>query len=218
MEFVDGEIELSKPARVHILDIVNDFAARAFRRPLVDGEAQAYAALAESMLDEGRPFLDGLRVALRAVLTSPSFLFHGGNGTTLDDYGIASRLSYFLWRSMPDDELFEVAAAGNLSDPEVLESQIERMLGDAKMQRFVDDFAAQAFRLSEINATTPDGGLYPEYDERLGQAMVAETRLFLQELIQEDLGVRNLIREQTTSGTLPAERHRRAEHAKGVAA
>ena len=193
VEFVDGEIELSKPARVHILDIVNDFAARAFRRPLVDGEAQAYAALAESMLDEGRPFLDGLRVALRAVLTSPSFLFHGGNGTTLDDYGIASRLSYFLWRSMPDDELFEVAAAGNLSDPEVLESQIERMLGDAKMQRFVDDFAAQAFRLSEINATTPDGGLYPEYDERLGQAMVAETRLFLQELIQEDLGVRNLI-------------------------
>ena len=189
----NDEIELSKPALEHIHEVINIFASRAFRRPLHDDEARAYVALAEPILASGRSFLDALRVSLRAVLTSPSFLFHDGIGGELDDFGIASRLSYFLWRSMPDDELFAEAAAGRLSALSEIKRQIDRMLIDPKADRFVNDFAGQAFRLYEINATTPDAGLYPEYDERLGQAMVAETQLFLAELIKDDLGVRNLI-------------------------
>ncbi|MYE25152.1 MAG: DUF1592 domain-containing protein, partial [Gammaproteobacteria bacterium] len=115
------------------------------------------------------------------------------SGETLDEYALATRLSYFLWRSMPDDELFALAAEGRLSDPAVMAEQVERMLADAKSERFVKDFAGQAFRLYEMNATTPDAGLYPEFDERLGQAMVAETELFLAQLIGENLGAANLV-------------------------
>lgn len=198
MEVENGEIRLTKSPLEHIQDIVSDFAPRAFRRPLHEGEAEAFVALAEPILASGRAFLDGLRVSLRAILTSPSFLFRTGSGDVLEDYGIASRLSYFLWRSMPDDELFEVAAAGRLKDPAEIRRQIDRMLADPKAERFIADFTGQAFRLYEINATTPDAGMYPEYDERLGQAMVAETQLFLSELIEDDLGVRNLVDAEFT--------------------
>ena len=189
----DGAPVLTKEPYAHILDIVANFAARAFRRPPSPGEVQAYASLAQPLLEEGEPFLNALRVPLRAILSSPSFLFHAGSEGTLDEYALATRLSYFLWRSMPDDELFAAAAAGQLSDPAVMAAQVERMLADAKSERFVKDFAGQAFRLYEMNATTPDAGLYPEFDERLGQAMVAETELFLAQLIGENLGATNLV-------------------------
>ncbi|MXY53226.1 MAG: DUF1592 domain-containing protein [Gammaproteobacteria bacterium] len=189
----DGAPVLTKEPYAHIQDIVADFAARAFRRPPSPGEVEAYASLAQPLLEEGESFLNALRVPLRAVLSSPSFLFHASAEPTLDEHALATRLSYFLWRSMPDDELFAVAAEGRLSDPAVMAEQVERMLADAKSERFVKDFAGQAFRLYEMNATTPDAGLYPEFDERLGQAMVAETELFLARLIGENLGAANLV-------------------------
>ncbi|MDE0692788.1 MAG: DUF1592 domain-containing protein [Gammaproteobacteria bacterium] len=189
----NGVPVLTKEPYAHIQDIVADFAARAFRRPPSPEEVAAYASLAQPLLDEGESFLNALRVPLRAVLSSPSFLFHAGSEETLDEYALATRLSYFLWRSMPDDELFALAAEGRLSDPAVMAEQVERMLADAKSERFVKDFAGQAFRLYEMNATTPDAGLYPEFDERLGQAMVAETELFLAQLIERNLGAANLV-------------------------
>ena len=189
----DGAPVLTKEPYGHILDIVADFATRAFRRPPAPGEVEAYASLAQPLLDEGESFLNALRVPLRAILSSPSFLFHAGAEGALDEYALATRLSYFLWRSMPDDELFALAAQGRLSEPAVMAAQVERMLADAKSERFVKDFAGQAFRLYEMNATTPDAGLYPEFDERLGQAMVAETELFLAELIDGNLGAGNLV-------------------------
>ena len=189
----DGNVQFVKAPYEHVLDVVADFAPVAFRRPLADGEAEAYAKLAEPLLAEGRPFVDALRVALRAILSAPPFLFHASGSDRLDDFGLATRLSYFLWRSMPDAELLEVAGAGWLSDPEILAVQVERMLGDPRSERFVKDFAGQAFRLYELHSTTPDAGLYPEYDERLGQAMAAETELFLAELIANDLSVGQLV-------------------------
>ena len=198
LAIVDGRVQLHKAPSAHVLDIVAAFAPKAFRRPLAPGEAEAYARLAEPLLAAGRPFVDALRVPLRAVLSAPAFLFHGTSRDAddpgaLDDFALATRLSYFLWRSMPDPELIECASAGQLTDPGVLSAQIERMLDDPKSERFVKDFAGQAFRLYEMHATTPDAGLYPEYDERLGQAMAAETELFLGELIARDLGVRHLV-------------------------
>ena len=195
---VDGDVVLSREPYEHVLDVVAGFAARAFRRPLEPGEAEAWTRLAKGPLARGEAFMEALRVPLRAILTAPSFLFHSNGGSpgaagAVDDFALATRLSYFLWRSMPDEALFAVAASGRLSEPEVMAAQVERMLAHAKSERFLKDFAGQGFRLYEMQATTPDAGLYPEFDERLAQAMAAETELFLGELVARNLSVRNLV-------------------------
>ncbi len=107
--------------------------------------------------------------------------------------GLATRLSYLLWRSQPDDELFDLAREGTLSDPITLTRQVDRMLDDPKARRFVTDFAGQAFRLYELRATSPDPELCPEYDDRLAQAMSSETELFLAELVAGNLGAGQLV-------------------------
>ena len=216
-----GGIVLTKDPFEHVVDAVAGFAPRAFRRPLAGGELEAYASLAEPLLAGGRPFLEAVRVPLRAVLSAPAFLFQGGapeasgndaagddagapagddadppaggDARTLDDFALASRLSYFLWRSLPDAPLLRAARDGRLSDPAVLAAHVDRLLDDERSERFVRDFAGQAFRLYELRATTPDAGLYPEYDDRLGQAMARETELFLAALIDENRGVGHLI-------------------------
>ena len=188
-----GALRLTKAPSEHIGEIVAAFAPRAFRRPLSDDELEAYTSLAKPILDDGRPFLEAVRVPLRAILSAPAFLYQAGSPGELDDYALASRLSYFLWRSLPDDQLFDAAVDGTLTDPTVLAAQVERMLDDPKSARFVEDFGGQAFRLYEIKATTPDAGLYPEFDDPLGQALAQETELFLTELIAENLGVGQLI-------------------------
>ena len=198
LEVVDGEVQLTKAAHAHILDIVADFAPKAFRRPLASGEAEAYARLAEPLLAEGRDFVDALRVPLRAVLSAPPFLFHGtapdaDSETLVDEYGLATRLAYFLWRSPPDSRLLALAGDGRLSDDATLATEVERLLDDPRSERFVKDFAGQAFRLYELYATTPDAGLYPEYDERLGQAMAEETELFFAALVADNRSVGHLV-------------------------
>ena len=194
MTFDDtGAVQLTKAPYEHVVDVVGTFATRAFRRPLEVGELEAYASLARPLLAEGRPFLDALRVSLRAVLSAPPFLYHGGEPGALDDYALATRLAYFLWRSMPDDELLAVAADGTLTDPAVLTAQVDRILDDPKNARFIKDFAGQAFRLYELKATLPDAGLYPEFDDQLGRSMAEETELFLAELVAEDLGIDHLV-------------------------
>ena len=203
----DGEIQLTKAPYAHVEEIVASFAPRAFRRPLAEAELEAYASLARPLLDDGRPFIESVRVPLRAMLSAPPFLYHAGESGELDDFGLATRLSYFLWRSMPDEELFDVAREGRLSDPAELDTQVERMLDDPKTTRFVEDFAGQAFRLYELRATTPDPRLYAELDDRLGQAMRQETQLFLAELVAENLGVGSLIDADFTFLN-----HRLAEH------
>ena len=99
-----GQIQLTKAPYAHLVDIVAEFAPRAFRRPLEPGELEAYASLAEPLLAAGRPFIEALRVPLRAILSAPPFLYQADDAGTLDDFALAARLSYFLWRSMPDAE------------------------------------------------------------------------------------------------------------------
>ncbi len=188
-----GDVVLTKAPYEHVVDVVAGFGPRAFRRPLAEGELKAYASLAQPLLESGRPFIEAVRIPLRAMLSAPPFLFQTGDPGRLDDHALASRLSYFLWRSLPDDELLARAGDGSLSDPGVLATQVERLLDDPRSERFVHDFAGQAFRLYEMKATNPDSGLYPEYDDRLGQAMARETQLFLAELIAGDHGVGSLI-------------------------
>ena len=188
-----GRIRATKSPEEHVLDIVQAFGTRAFRRPLGEGEAEAYAALAQPSLDVGAPLIDAVRVPLRAILSAPPFLYQTASAGPLDDFALAARLSYFLWRSMPDDELFELAHLGKLTDADVLATQVDRMLDDHRSERFVKDFAGQAYRLYEMNATTPDAGLYPEYDDRLGKAMTAETELFLGELVDANRSLGGLV-------------------------
>lgn len=187
------QVGLSEPPSDHLSEDLERFAAKAFRRPLNPGELDSYRQLGQAAIDEGRDYLDALRVSLRSMLSSPQFLMFGGDPGKLDDYALANRLSYFLWKSMPDEELFGLAAEGRLADPDVLHQQVERMLGDQKSERFVRDFLGQWLHLYQLNATSPDEKLYPEYDELLGMAMQTEPELFFTELIRENLSVANLV-------------------------
>jgi len=188
-----GGLKLTKDPYEHVVDVVAHLVPLAFRRPAEAGEVDAFASLAKPAIAAGREFVDAVRVPLRALLSAPQFLYHDDRPGELDDFALATRLSYFLWKSLPDEELFATARDGTLSEPEVLAEQVERMLDDDKAQRFVADFVGQWLRLYEIELTSPDERLYPEYDDLLHHALQEETRLFFAELVKSDLGVRNLI-------------------------
>lgn len=176
-----------------VRQIIAKLAPLAFRRPLLDGELDAFANLAKPAIDAEQDLVDVIKTPLRAILSSPQFLLLTGKPGKLDDYALASRLSYFLWKSLPDDELLTIAKRNELSQPDVLAKQVERLLLDTRSQRFLSDFAGQWLRLNEIDATTPDEKLYPEYDEILQRSIRMETEAFLSELVREDLSIANLI-------------------------
>jgi hypothetical protein len=143
------------------------------------------------------------------VLVSPSFLFLREKPATatasatakapaLDDFALASRLSYFLWSSMPDEPLFKLAEARKLRDPAVLRQQVERMLSDPKAKAFTENFTGQWLSLRAIDATSPDRTLYPEYDDILKTASVKETVLFFDEVLRNDLSLANFVASDFT--------------------
>ncbi|MCA9057679.1 MAG: DUF1592 domain-containing protein, partial [Planctomycetaceae bacterium] len=172
--------------------IIRDLVPRAFRRPVDDVLTEQFVQLALSRLDGGSTFEQAVRAGVSAVLCSPHFLLINQE-PAVDDYTIASRLSYFLWSSMPDAELMELAAAGRLSDRQVRHQQVERMLQDPRSQRFIDNFTGQWLDLRDIEFTTPDAKLYPEYDELLLRSMVAETKGFFRHLLDQNLSVLNFV-------------------------
>lgn len=173
--------------------VLEQFATRAFRRPLEAGELEPFLNLVNTELDAKRPFIDSMRIGWRAVLTSPQFILFQEAPGKLDDYALASRLSYFLWSTLPDEELLAVAASKKLSDPATLCSQVERMLKSEKSSGFVKNFTGQWLDLRNIDATTPDKKLYPEADELLQVSMVEESEAFFAELVRENLNVTNVI-------------------------
>ncbi len=173
--------------------IIRNFARRAFRRPVTEDDIVPLMALVESKLGEGYSFEQAVRVGLKAVLVSPSFLFLRESPGRLDDYALASRLSYFLWSSLPDEALFELAAEGRLHEPAVLREQVERMLADDKAAAFTENFVGQWLGLRDIDFTEPSHILYPEYDEMLRHAMVRETELFFQEVLKHNLSLANFV-------------------------
>jgi hypothetical protein len=172
---------------------LSGFAARAFRRPLDADEAAPYIALATQSLEAGSNFEDAMRVGLRAILTSPAFLLLEEHPGKLSDRALATRLAYFLTSSMPDEELMKVAGAGQLSQPAVLKAQTERLLKGPQAATFVTNFVGQWLELRNIDATTPDTKLYPEYDMLLKLGMVSETEAFFSEMLHQNLPVANLI-------------------------
>jgi hypothetical protein len=182
----------SADSRADVARIIRDLVPRAFRRPVDDTLADQFVNLALQRLDDGSSFEQAVRAGVTAVLCSPHFLLINQE-SAVDDYTIASRLSYFLWSSLPDEELLQLAAAGKLRDREIRHAQVERMIKDPKIQRFVENFTGQWLDLREIEFTTPDKSLYPEYDELLLRSMLAETRGFFSHVLEHDLSVLNFV-------------------------
>ncbi|QDU60418.1 hypothetical protein Pan216_12570 [Planctomycetes bacterium Pan216] len=182
-------IDSTEP-RADLQRLLRDFAPRAFRRPVDDALIDQFIELAQARLDDGDTFEQAARTGVTAILCSPHFLLLNQE-ERVDDYTLASRLSYFLWSSMPDEELTRLAAEGKLGDSKILHEQVERMISDPKIERFVDHFTGQWLDLREIEFTTPDKKLYPEFDDLLLRSMLAETRRFFRHLLEEDLSVLN---------------------------
>jgi hypothetical protein len=178
--------------------ILRDFTRRAFRRPVSDEDVKPFLARVKARLDAKASFEQAMRIGLKSVLVSPNFLFLHEKPGKLDDFALASRLSYFLWSSMPDEELLTLAGESKLSRPDTLRRQVERMLKDSKATAFTENFVGQWLNLRAIDATVPDPTLYPEYDELLKLAMVKEATLFFDELLKNDLSLTNFVSSDFT--------------------
>jgi hypothetical protein len=176
--------------------VLMNFARRAFRRPATPAEVDRLMNLYALAVGQGDSFEKAIRLPLKAVLVSPHFLFRieddpkaGEDVRTLDDHELAARLSYFVWSSMPDDELSRVADRGDLRKPGVLKAQVERMLRDPKSSALVDNFAGQWLMLRSLRTQNMDPGTYKGWDEQLRSAMIRETELFFDHVVKNDRSV-----------------------------
>lgn len=184
---------IAKDPEADAARILKTFARRAFRRPVTDAEMKPYLALVKARLGEQSTFEQAVRVGLKAILVSPDFLFLREKPGKLDDFALASRLSYFLWSSTPDEELFKLAEAKKLAAPETLRDQLERMLKDPRAAAFTENFVGQWLGLRDIDATAPDFLLYPDFDDLLKASMLKETQLFFNDLLANDRSVTNFV-------------------------
>ncbi len=176
-------------------EILRAFADRAYRRPATADELTRLVGLVESARKDGDGLEDAIRYALKAVLISPSFLFHVeeepeaaevGKSRLLGEFELAARLSYFLWSSMPDDELYRLAARGELRQGENLAKQVRRLLRDEKARALVGGFALQWLQIRRLDEVTPDPSRFPDFDEPLRRAMIGETSRFASAIFLED--------------------------------
>ncbi len=178
--------------------ILRAFTRRAFRRTVTDDDLKPLMKLVKALLAENYSFEQAVRVGLMGVMVSPDFLFLREKAGKLDDFAIASRLSYFLWSTMPDEDLLTLAEQKKLCDPATLRAQVERMLKDRKASAFTENFVGQWLNLREIDATIPSHILYPEYDDMLKHAMLKETYLFFDEVLKDDLSLANFVHSDFT--------------------
>jgi len=178
--------------------ILRAFARRAFRRAVTDADLKPYLALVRAKLADKSSFEQAVRAGLIAVMVSPDFLFLREKPGKLDDFALASRLSYFLWSTMPDDELLTLAEQGRLSQPDTLRGQVERLLRDPKAAAFTENFVGQWLGLRDIDFTEPSHILYPEFDHMLKVSMLRETELFFAEVLKDDLSLTNFVTSDFT--------------------
>lgn len=173
--------------------LIAGFLPRAFRRPVSEEVVAEYVSRAHADLDAGVPFHKAMRDAWKAILCSPRFFMLEEVPGRLDGHAIASRLSYFLWNGPPDEPLSAAAASGSLDRPEGRYSHVERMLADRRAVRFEHDFLDQWLELAKIDATSPDGTLYPEFDAALRLSALQETRRVFHEMLVQDRGVEEIV-------------------------
>ncbi len=186
--------------------IIATLMRRACRQPVDEQDLLKPMTLYREAKAEGS-FEDGIEMALSSVLLNPKFLFRierdpagvaSAAAYRISDIDLASRLSFFLWSSIPDDELLDLAARGQLSNPEVLEQQTRRMLADDRARALVTNFAGQWLHLRNLESITPDGRLYPDFDDNLRQAFREETERFVESILREDRSALDLLNADYT--------------------
>ena len=212
----------SKPEQTR--EVLSRFLARAYRRPVTQDEVERLVVLATLAQDEGLSWEATMQRAMLAALVSPKFLFRlelddrpsplaatepaapsSLAPQAIDEFQLASRLSYFLWSTMPDEELFALAGKGELTKN--LDAQVRRMLADPKSKSLVDQFAMQWLQLQRLKTVSPDTKLFPQFDDTLRAAMFKETELFIDAIIREDRSILDLIDADFTFVNRPLARH-----------
>jgi hypothetical protein len=183
-------------ARAAAEKVLTNFARRAYRRPVKPEEAARLLKLFDLATKQGEPFHKAIQLPMKAVLVSPHFLFRieedpkkPTDVRTISDFELATRLSYFLWSSMPDQELFRLAEKNELRKPGVLEEQVRRMLKDPKAKALSENFAAQWLQLAMLKTLTPDKGYFPAWDDLLKESMVGEAMAYFEYVVKNDRSV-----------------------------
>ncbi len=189
----------TKPQPEQTKEVMSRFLRRAFRRRVTEEELQRSIDLVDASIVGGESWVSSVQLAMQAALCSPKFLFRveqdeapsGSDIQALDEFQLACRLSYFLWSSMPDDQLLNLAESGQLAGN--LDAQVTRMLTDARSSSLVQNFALQWLQIKRIASVAPDVKLFPSFNDDLRQSMLKETELFVQSILREDRSVMDLI-------------------------
>ena len=205
----------TKPVAERSREVLARFASRAYRRPVTKDELARLLKLADSRISAGDKWEAAMQFAMTAVLVSPKFLFRveleapgadaSGSPVPLDEYQLASRMSYFIWSSMPDQELFDLAAKKQLTAN--IDSQVKRMLRDPKATALVDNYVMQWLQLQPLKNANPDTKKFPQFNDQLRTAMVTETKLFFGEVIREDRKILDILDADFTYLNAPLARH-----------
>ncbi|MEQ1862267.1 MAG: DUF1592 domain-containing protein [Chthoniobacteraceae bacterium] len=205
-------------------EIIGRFAERAYRRNVADAEVARLVKFVDLSLANGGSFLEGVQAAVQAALCSPHFLYRweldpsalkAGDVRNLGDFEIASRLSYFLWSSMPDAELFDLAKRGALLKDGNLEKQVARMLKDGRTRALVENFGGQWLQLHNIYDIDPDPKKFPKFSHELREDMKRETLAFVESIVKEDRSVLDLIDARFTFLNERLARHYGVDGVKG---
>ena len=187
--------------------ILSTLARQAYRRPITPTDTETLLSFYQAGRNQGGNFNAGIERALRLILSSPEFVFRFeadpatvavGSSYKIDDLELASRLSFFLWSSIPDDELLNLASAGKLSDPATLDQQIRRMIADPRSQALSNNFAAQWLYLRNLKNFAPDPNEFPDFDDNLRQSLLTETEMFFGSIVNEDRNVLDLLNANYT--------------------
>ncbi|MCU0707894.1 MAG: DUF1592 domain-containing protein [Pirellula sp.] len=182
--------------RAHAEKVLRRFMALAYRRTVTPEEVEEKLKLFDAASGQSQSFIDAIQVPLAAVMVSPSFLYlveSTPTGEPLNDFELASRLSFFLWSSMPDPELLRLAQQQTLRQPDVLRAQVDRMVKDGRIGAFVQNFAGQWLGLRDVGANPPAADLFRHYDRHLETSMVRESEAFFREILDHDLDVMNFV-------------------------
>ena len=182
-------------------DVLKPLASKAFRRPATAQEVMRLAELVNDVIESGESYEGGLQAGLQAILVSPSFLFKveeptapiAGQFPLLTDFELATRLSYFLWSSMPDQELLVVASKKQLRDPVILKQQLERMIKHKRSSAFVENFAGQWLTLRKLDQFSPNANQFPSWNEEIRDLARRETFLFFADILREDKNIMRLL-------------------------
>lgn len=195
-----GKREPGESDEGYALRVINNFARRAFRRPTMEGEVKRYLQLVDLAKQQGEGLEHGIRLALEAMLVSPSFLFreepqpepdNADKIHQVDEHVLANRLSYFFWSTMPDQRLMELASRGELRKN--LDAEIDRLINDDKSRQFVSNFTGQWLRLRDIPSTRPQEKIFPKFNGKVRDAMRRETEMFFAYIVREGLPIDSLL-------------------------